>query len=65
MLLSQKIHLALPIVTCLAILTGSLAETCGQAPGERVVVTANVETKIYKENVDKVYTGDIHTVIAV
>ncbi len=65
MLLSQKIHLVLPIVTCLAILTGSLAETCGQAPGERVVVTANVETKIYKENVDKVYTGDIHTVIAV
>ena len=50
-----------------AVLIATFATVTGyaQTAGERVVVTANIDTKIYKEKVDKVYTGDIHTVIAV
>ena len=36
-----------------------------QEVGDRVVVTANFETKIYKKKVDQVFEGSIHTVIAV
>ena len=50
---------------CLSATALIATNTYAQKPGERVVVTANTDTKIYKENVDKVYTGDIHTVIAV
>jgi len=36
-----------------------------QDPGERVVVTAPFETKIGDKKVDAVYSGDIHTVLAI
>ena len=36
-----------------------------QEVGDRVCVTANFDTKIFKEKVDKVYGGSIHTVIAI
>jgi len=64
MLFTQVFH-RLPAILCLFILLGAQWEAQAQTPGQRVVVTANVDTKIYKDNVDKVYTGDIHTVIAV
>ena len=64
MLFTQVFH-RLPAILCLLILLGAQWEAQAQTPGQRVVVTANVDTKIYKDNVDKVYTGDIHTVIAV
>ena len=35
------------------------------AVGDRVVVTANFDTKIYREKVDSVLGGGIHTVIAI
>ncbi len=36
--------------------------TYGQEVGDRVVVTANFETKIYKKVVDQVFEGEIHTI---
>ena len=62
---SLAFRFRLLIVLCLSLPGLYPHASCGQTAGERVVVTANTDTKIYKENVDKVYTGDIHTVIAV
>jgi tetratricopeptide (TPR) repeat protein len=51
------------LTTCLYAWTASSIQA--QDPGERVVVTAPFETKIGDKKVDAVYSGDIHTVLAV
>ena len=52
-----------PTAALLATFTASLCY--GQEVGDRVVVTANFETKIFKKNVDHVSEGSIHTITAV
>lgn len=52
-----------PTVALLAALAAS--SSYGQEVGDRVVVTANFETKIFKKNVDHVSEGSIHTITAV
>jgi len=58
----------LKIVPALTVLLAAGFTACpvfGQEIGDRVVVTANFETKIFKKNVDSVAEGSIHTVTAV
>ena len=47
---------------CLCILSNV---SIAQRVGDRVVVTAEFDTKIYKEKVDKVYPGEIRTIIQI
>ena len=57
-----KQTLALLAVTVLINLVGlTPTPVCAQKVGDRVVVTANYNTKIYKKVVDKVFEGDIYT----
>ncbi len=42
-----------------------LPETLAQKLGDRVVVTANFDTKIHKAVVDKVFEGEIHTIVSI
>ena len=58
----SKIALAL---TVLSLAEFNSESSFGQEVGDRVVVTANFETKIFKKNVDSVAEGSIHTVTAV
>ena len=52
--------------TALLLLTGfGTSSSFGQEVGDRAVVTANFETKIFKKNVDTVAEGSIHTITAV
>ena len=53
------------IIFAACVLAWASASIQAQEPGERVVVTAPFETKIGDKKVDAVYSGDIHTVLAV
>ena len=53
---------------CAAVLIAAFvlpANSYGQQIGDRVVVTANFETKLEKRVVDRVFEGSIHTIVAV
>jgi tetratricopeptide (TPR) repeat protein len=50
-------------IACFGCLLATTADA--QEVGDRVVVTANFETKIFKKKVDRVFEGSIHTVISV
>ena len=59
-------HLSGIVVSAVLFLIGLGSVSChGQEVGDRVVVTANFETKIFKKNVDRVSEGSIHTITAV
>ena len=54
-----------PAVAILLLVGFDSTSSFGQEIGDRVVVTANFETKIFKKNVDTVAEGSIHTITAV
>ena len=62
---SAKILKSVPAIALLVLAGFQTSATFGQEVGDRVVVTANFETKIFKKNVDTVAEGSIHTVTAV
>ena len=54
-----------PAITLLLLTGFNSGYSFGQEVGDRAVVTANFETKIFKKNVDTVAEGSIHTITAV
>ena len=54
-----------PAVALLLLVGFDSTSSYGQEVGDRIVVTANFETKIFKKNVDTVAEGSIHTITAV
>jgi tetratricopeptide (TPR) repeat protein len=53
------------LIGWIVIVAADPSRCSGQVAGDRVVVTANFDTKIHKQVVGKVFGGEIHTVIAV
>ena len=64
-LLSCSKIAALFCFLCASIGLFSANPLAAQKVGDRVVVTATSETKIYKESVGKVFEGEIHTITSI
>ena len=64
-ILSSTLLKSVPAIALLVLVGLQASSTVGQEVGDRVVVTANFETKIFKKNVDTVAEGSIHTITAV
>lgn len=64
MLNSNPLHLVFVFSMAVIPVTFTTVELSGQEKGDRVVVTANFETKFKQQAVGKVFEGGLHTIVA-